>query len=106
MKSLVEIVNEAGRILLDPSRRARRSYAQDSNGTYVDATDPGACKFCFVGALRKAAGKRLWDYQPLYARDLISVFTGEHKPGAVDWWDRATEEEQTACAQRMIEYKG
>lgn len=52
----LEILKSARAILSNPDHWIKDDMAKDKNRKSVETSDPEACSFCTLGALRRAAG--------------------------------------------------
>jgi hypothetical protein len=112
MKSDIEIINEAGRILQDRTKRCRKAFALDAHGYVVEPADSSACQFCLIGAIDVASGSQpfplVYDNSDGRSEHTAAYISGNKTiqvGGLSAYWDCALDEEQDACAQRMVDYK-
>lgn len=112
MSEVLQIVKRAREIISAPGAWTQNAFARRVDGSRVDPTSEGACKFCAVGALAKA---HLEIKMKTISQDLMeaSNFVGMCIPGATQTWrlslasynddpDR-TQEEVIAVFDRAIE---
>lgn len=55
-KLIWEVLVATDELLSDESKWTKRAAAKDGNGSSLLPNDPGACCWCFIGALEKAGG--------------------------------------------------
>lgn len=61
-----EILRAARDLIAEESRWTKRHAARDHAGRPIQPTEPGACRFCATGALRKICGNNDDGYSKAY----------------------------------------
>ncbi len=76
----LEVLTCARELLSDPAKWIKGAYAKTAAGSVVDATDPDACCFCALGAMRKCGGEDNEDDTPAAwaLRDAANEKTSAH----------------------------
>lgn len=105
MDNTVELINAAGRLLQDRSKRCKGWFAKDSEGWPVNVCDPRACCFCLAGAIRLTAkdSAQVYNRMYMYARALLGL---EYVSDISRTWDNACPVEQDKIVETLINYKG
>lgn len=75
MKSTVQILKDARELIRKGWTRNR--YASDRSGRTVDIESPYACRFCSLGAIRKATGDK---QSPYPADQYVALAVGGGNP--------------------------
>lgn len=64
MKSAMQVLIAARRLISKPERWCQGYYAFDKKGNFVDPSDDGAVRWCAEGACLRVAQKREFDDHP------------------------------------------
>lgn len=103
---VTRVINAAGLLLSDKSKRTRDQYARNAAGEKTDVMDPAACQFCLVGALEKVNGDK-----EQHMGDIRMVL-GPYLTGQQDYymtapiWDLSTDAEQDEIVAKLLAYPG